>query len=205
MSWPDAEEIVVFPERPRGERFRGDSPALALIILRSKNQNVVCYEARSEADTFADKLKRAISGYWMDVDPPYAAKARASGKESDRDDLSMLEHQFAYGFACKDLEESTRLPEDLPRVTKAGVSVSFVAIAKRSMELRWLVDSGLPVIIALLKPNGTDDAVPCVVERVWVQSTEPKGFFSMPTVEYVDLIGYRLDDATPVAERVQNS
>merc|ERR1712086_445481 len=107
----------------------------------------------------------------------------------------MLEHQFAYGFACKDLDESTRLPEDLPRVTKAGVSVSFVAIAKRSMELRWLVDSGLPVIIALLKPNGTDDAVPCVVERVWVQSTEPKGFFSMPTVEYVDLIGYRLDDA----------
>ena len=206
MSWPSAEEIVVFPEKPRGERFRGDSPNVALIILRSKNQNVVCYQAGTEEKTMADKPKRAIEGYWMDVDPPYAAKARAAGQDDDRDDLSMLEHQFAYGFTCKAPEDATKLPADLPRVSKTALSVNFVAVAKREMELRWHVDNGLPVIVSLLKPTPEATApVACAVERVWVQSTEPTGFFSMPTVEYIDLIGYRLDDGAPVSERVMNS
>ena len=70
VHWTDATEVVVDATKPRGERFRGDGKNVALIILRSKNQNVVCYEALDEAKALAD-AGSAVTGFWMDVDPAY--------------------------------------------------------------------------------------------------------------------------------------
>ena len=35
--------------------------------------------------------------YWMDIDPEYVKAARAKGKMHDREELNMIERQFAYG------------------------------------------------------------------------------------------------------------
>jgi hypothetical protein len=196
-------EPVVLPSQPKGERFTGDTPNTVLFIQRSKNQNVVCYEASPDRQAALEDPKKAMVGYWMDIDPEYVAKARKKGKKDDRDELSALEHKFAYGYDCAQRKEiSSDLPEELPNLTQEGLRVKFVAIPKRDMELRWRLDDGTPVIITVLRPEGQEPKI-CVLERVYVQSTEPKGFFSLPSVEYVELFG-RTDLGEELAERVKN-
>lgn len=71
------------------------NPNILFIISRSKNKNIVVYEAKMEGGTI--KASDPIDAYWLDIDPEYVEKARAKGVESDRVDLNMIERNMAYG------------------------------------------------------------------------------------------------------------
>ncbi len=70
-------------------------PTVFLIIKRSKNQNIVVYEANIVNGVF-DK-DRPISVYWCDIDPAYRAKTRARGINHDRVELTSFEQSVVYG------------------------------------------------------------------------------------------------------------
>lgn len=178
----------------RGRRFDDDKPTICLYIERSKNANIVVYEARIDGEGAAAKLQTpdALDAYWLDRDPEYQAKARAKGKNDDREDLNMLERNFAYGVSCD------HVAPDQP------VVVQFVAIAKRRMTLELDDETKLPVVKCNLRPEGCPDPLVCIVERVWVQSTEPKHFWQMPSVEYIDIHGYVVATGEAVVERVKS-
>jgi hypothetical protein len=194
-------ERVVDNTKPRGSRFRGDTVNTVMVIERNKNQNVVCYEAITDKKAALEKPKKALVGYWMDIDPEYVAKMRAKGVEDDRAELSMIECKFAYGYECGPLKKVNDIPEDLPGLSTEALSVSFVAISDRSMQLRWRNSDGAPVLVTVLRAEGKEPTI-CILERVWVQSTEPKHFYNMPTVEYVDLFGTTVEGDEKVTEHV---
>jgi hypothetical protein len=178
----------------RGDRFPGDTPSIALYIERSKNQNIVVYDAKPVQQACAAPPD-AIQSYWLDIDPAYVAKARAEGRLSDRVDLSLIERKLAYGHSVASSGPFS-LPEVIPGMTSERLALTFVAVPSREMELRWLTDADqLPVILAAINNSI------CILSKIFVQSTEPKRFYQLPRVEYIDLIGVTLDGEA-VSERI---
>lgn len=74
-----------------------ENPNIMFVISRTKNKNIVVYEARVDAG--AIRAADPVDAYWLDIDPEYMAKNRAKGKDSDREDLNMIERRMAYGCA----------------------------------------------------------------------------------------------------------
>lgn len=175
----------------RGRRFAEDNDFIALYIERSKNKNLVVYQSAPRDVALADP-SNAIDAYWLDIDPEYAAKRQAAGGTSDRVELSFLEKKMAYGHAVT--VAATQTP--LPGYHNESLSLTFVAVPGRAMELRWRLVDGLPVVVTSLQER------PSTLEKVWVQSTEPQRFYQLPRVEYVDLFGVDLETGASVVERI---
>ena len=75
------------------EKQRKERPNILFIIERSKNMNIVVYEA----DVKDGKLdpKEPVKAFWLDIDPEYVKRA---GEKSDKVELSMVEWSMAYGY-----------------------------------------------------------------------------------------------------------
>lgn len=191
----------------RGTRFQGDTPYVCMYIERSKNANVVVYEARVERDLAGNvaglPLTDPLDAYWLDIDAAYVKKARKAGKMHDREELNSLEKRMAYGIKCK-----RRLDPAGSTSDAVEFNVKCVALESRPFVLR--------VITAHLLPN--DDAhftrypvtnVPVLttaingqqaaVSRLFVQAAET---ILLPKVEYVELHGVSLADGSAVTERI---
>ena len=52
---------------------KSSNPNILFAIARSKNKNMVMYEAKMEGDKLA---ATPLEGYWLDIDPEYQAAAR---------------------------------------------------------------------------------------------------------------------------------
>eukprot|EP00906_Rhabdomonas_costata_P028110 RCo039883 len=72
------------------------NPNIFCVITRSKNQNVVVYEANVKDGAFPEKGD-VLQVYWLDIDPEYVKKNRAKGKTDDREELIWMEKKIAYG------------------------------------------------------------------------------------------------------------
>ena len=186
----------------RGKRYPDDNKNVCLILRRSKNANIVVYEAKVEnpLDSMHEpalSVAETLEGYWQDLDPKAQAKKRKKGIMSDRDDLNYIEKKMAYGFSC------TRSTTEIDAYT-----VTMVALPTRPMTLRL---KQLPfatsadersavefVPIMCLKINGVD----CVLESIYVHATEPKHVWNLPTVEYIELHGFAMKTGDRVMETV---
>lgn len=80
-------------------------PNVFLIMFRSKNDNVVVYEANINERGVLDK-KKPIDIYWLDIDKAYRDPKRIHGILSDRVELSLLENTFVYGINIVYLKEN---------------------------------------------------------------------------------------------------
>jgi hypothetical protein len=174
---------------PRGKRFDQDEADIALYIQRSKNQNVVCYKGVF-VDRASDSLKpdAPIDAYWLDIDPEYVKASRKSGKMDDRCELNLIDRTVAYGHS---------VGAPVAQAALTSYEVSFVALSDRKM-LLTSVAGGTPVILS--KINGQDAAV----VRIYVKATEPKHFWQMPSVEYVELHGVDPATGESVLEVIQS-
>ena len=75
-------------------------PHVAFIVEKNLNKNVVVYQGvlyRGEL-----RVDEPLDVYWMDIDPTYQAQARARGKTDDREELTFMEKQMAFGVQCRD-------------------------------------------------------------------------------------------------------
>lgn len=85
------------PMDPYIEEYLGKlgNDRIAFVISRNKNKNIVVYEAKLSGDAL--DASEPITVYWLDIDPEYQKKARAKGKDHDREELNWIEKKMAYG------------------------------------------------------------------------------------------------------------
>lgn len=180
---------------PAGEEINHNSHlGVALYIDRSKNKNVVMYEHNNNNNNTKIELLRAV---WLELDPPAVDTRRKKGLTDDRIGLSYLQRKLAYGISferCPNPNSNSN-PNSDDFKNPDTVVVFFVALPSRPMICKLLpiptteaaTDVFAPFVFCLI--NGA----PCVAHHIWVQSTEPAHVWQLPTVNYVEIFGYRLD------------
>jgi len=168
--------------RPDGlmELHRAEAPDAAFVISRSKNANIVVYQARRASGGREGPLAldRPLDIFWLDVDPAYQRKARAAGRATDRVELSAMEKSMAYGADCR---------ADPAR--PGHVRVTLVALTSRDIDL-YLDAAGRP------RADVRIGHETCRLLRVHVESTD--GIFG-PSVKSITLHGVR-DSGEAVSE-----
>ena len=83
--------------------IRRRCPNVLLVCLRDKNKNVVIYEARVKDGKLLDP---PIDAYWLILEPSYQEPRRRQGIRHDREELGLLDRQFAWGFDQKRLSDT---------------------------------------------------------------------------------------------------
>ena len=150
--------------------LRANSPNILFIIGRSKNLNIVVYEAKMTASGQLDAAE-PVTVYWLDLDPEYQKASRAKGVVSDRVELGSLERRMAYGLS------SQLVPG------KAGeYHVRLVAFPDRVVTVS--VDPASKRPVARMQIGGAQ----VLLERIFVTATE-HWLKPLPTVNHVDVTG----------------
>lgn len=106
---------------PRGSRFNLDHHDMCLYIARSKNANVVVYQAKykpEHSDNLGEGGENVNSGVrtectlhptetlhpmWIKLEPEHVARRRARGETDDRCELNMIEKKMAFGCSTSPL------------------------------------------------------------------------------------------------------
>jgi len=120
------------------DSLRASNPNILFIISRSKNGNLVVYEAKLTNGQLDPN--NPVEVYWMDVDPEYVQKRIKAGKTSDRTELNTLEKQFAYGLSSESL---------------GGGRYKITLVALKERPVVVFVENGKPK--ALMTINGEYD------------------------------------------------
>jgi len=162
--------------------IRDRIPNTTFIIERSKNKNVVVYEAKVGSDG-KPHAEKPLEVYWQDIDPAYVAANRKKGKMDDREDLNMIESTMAYGISTKPHEKH-----------RHHHRVNCVAIKDKQLVL-YQDDHGRCHIRTTI--NGKE----ANLVRVYVHSVE-RMFLPMPKIEYVEFFGFTVDTHEFVVEKV---
>jgi len=129
------------------------------IIERSKNANLVIYDANINKDGVLDP-DRPIDVYWLSY---------AESKNPPKEDLNFLEKMKAYGYNSSPLKGEP-----------GAFEVSLVAIGDRKGKL-YLDENKKPVALLPLKGKMAKPT------KIYVYSTERFGF--LPKVHYVEIFG----------------
>jgi hypothetical protein len=159
-------------------KLRETSPNILFLIARSKNQNIVVYEAKTNGNAL--DTSEPVTVYWLDIDPEYQKAARAKGVTSDRVELGTFERQFAYGLSSEAQSGGT-------------YKVKLVAFPDRPVYVSYDTAANRPV--AKMDIQGKR----CLLNRIYVSAKDR--MLGPPKVEYVDLNG--LDDhGAAVTERI---
>jgi len=163
--------------------FQSKNADVLFVIARSKNLNLVVYEAQRSADKKSLNPAKPIDVYWMDVDPAYQADKRKKGVQSDREDLNAFEKKFAYGLSFE------------PIAGNAGqYKIVLVALAARPLTLS--LDSEGRAHAALTINNA-----PAYLHRIFVFSVERT--LLPPRVDYVELFGVHTGTGEAVYEKIK--
>eukprot|EP00658_Telonema_sp_P-2_P064341 TRINITY_DN53293_c0_g2_i1.p1 TRINITY_DN53293_c0_g2~~TRINITY_DN53293_c0_g2_i1.p1 ORF type:complete len:102 (-),score=10.74 TRINITY_DN53293_c0_g2_i1:188-493(-) len=97
------------------------------------------------------------------------------------------------------IRDSPNVPisNDITRTSKL-YSITFVALPSKVMTLTRFQFNGEQLPVAMCMISGKLS----VVCRIFVQSTEPKHFYQLPRVEYVDIFGWSVEDGSAINERI---
>ncbi|KAG8342694.1 putative protein of unknown function (DUF4833) [Trypanosoma vivax] len=162
-----------------------------------------------------------VHAYFISLEPKDADKLRAKGCTSLIEELSFLERTMAYGCSGKRLDPHSAAK----KVNAVGggfeawlgrlepFSMSYVALSKYAALLVCLKplrggdeggktggvggDEGDTKVVLIAVVDGTLS----VLRKIYVQSREPKHFFELPTVEYVEFFGVALETGEETVER----
>jgi len=157
-----------------------DAPNILFIIERSKNKNIVVYEAKLAAEGKLD-TNYPIEAYWLDIDPAYVAANRKKGIMTDRSELNMIESKFAYGLSVQ------------PTGKENEYKVTLVAVPSRTIILHIDAD-GEPKARIII------DGKECHFKKIYVDSTDR--FMMTPKVNFVELHGVHFDSGDTIVEKI---
>jgi len=157
------------------KQLKEENPNILFTITRSKNFNVIAYEANWKADRSGLNPDQPIKVFWLSWAPELMKQAREQGKSTDREDISFVEATMAYGLSTERV------------VTCADEMYSFhlVACKTRKGFVRVKNDKTLE---CTLEVNGEQ----MNIVRIHIDSTDPVSFFGLPTgfptVNFTDLV-----------------
>ena len=150
--------------------LRATSPNVLFLIARSKNLNLVVYEAKLTSSGALDPSD-PVTVYWLDIDPEYQKANRAKGISSDRVELGSIERRLAYGLSSTPVQGRS-----------GEYQVRLVAFPDRVVTVS--VDPATKRPVARMLIAGSQ----CQLERIYVTATE-HWLNPMPTVNHVDVTG----------------
>lgn len=81
------------------QELKALNPHIFLVCFRSKNKNVVVYQARVSNDGVL--LDPPVDAYWLILEPSYQRERKRQGIRHDREELGRLDKMFAWGFETK--------------------------------------------------------------------------------------------------------
>jgi hypothetical protein len=162
------------------EELRKSNPNILFIISRSKNLNIVVYEAALKNNQLDPSAP--VSVYWLDIDPAYVKKNRDKGIMSDRSELNMIEKSMAYGLSSEAV------------AGKPGhYKVTLVAFKERPVFVSF--DAAANKLKCEMNINGSL----CELQRIFINSTDR--MLGLPKVNHVDIYGID-SNGQAVSERV---
>jgi len=154
------------------------------VIQRSKNQNIVVYEAKfDESNRNILKKSKPIDVYWLDIDPEYVKANRAKGIQTDRCELNYIDTTMAYGLS---FEESKK--------TSGEYIIKLVSVPDRPVRL--FVNSTSHAAFGTLTINKKE----CRLRKIYVMVTD--SWIGLPKVEYIELYGVDLATGEQQIERL---
>jgi len=161
---------VLAAHEKRVAEIRAASPNILFFIARSKNLNLVVYEALVDESTGQLKSDKPVEVYWQDIDPEYVKKARSNGVTSDRNELNYIEKTMAYGLSFTPADGKP----------KGYYTVKLVSFPDRLVTV-WR-DKSTGKCRANIAINGKQ----CELDQIYVETKE--GWMG-PKVQWVDLTG----------------
>jgi hypothetical protein len=109
------------------KQLREQVPNIFLVLFRSKNQNVVVYEAQLNADASGFDEKNPIKCGWLDVDPEYRQPKRQQNQMGDYAELNYLEKKIGlYDFQVT-VKNSKNLVMTLNAYPQVPMVIKFVS------------------------------------------------------------------------------
>ncbi|KAH9597717.1 protein of unknown function DUF4833 [Trypanosoma melophagium] len=209
----------------RGGRFNHDHADTFMYIERSKNSNIVAYTAnmldagnKESVSSGAGRLcvvdpANPVHAYFITLDPEALGNRRKKGVTNDLDELTFIQRKLAYGCHAKPLNGVSGLSAEAESWLKpfAPFAVSYVALPKMHALLLLLsplaegegeekAEEEKDTTVALVS---VVDGKLSVMQRVYVKSTEPKHFYQLPTVDYIEVFGVSLDSGEPVYQKIE--
>lgn len=154
-------------------RTKYNAPRILFYIARSKNENIVVYEANVQNGALDSK--QPVLVYWLDIDPEYVKKNRAKGITTDKSELNTLENNFAYGvsFEAYSGVETRNIQ---------GYKVKLVALPARIVYVYTTTDSSGAVVV---KATMYINKRVAFIERIYVKSTDR--MIGLPKVDYAEV------------------
>eukprot|EP00796_Vickermania_ingenoplastis_P010012 gene10012-6991_t len=171
----------------RGNRFNLDHHDMCLYIRRSKNLNVVVYQAKyksERSDNLGEGGEQVESGVradcvlhptqplhplWIKLEPEHVARRRARGETDDRCEISLVERKMAYGAFCECFfaEVSGTLGDKNIKVKRANAKKLNAEQEQRALAwwkafqphyVKFVAVPSCPVLFISLKPVSAADA-----------------------------------------------
>lgn len=181
----DVDEKKILPYLDTLEDKKKLYPNLQFLIARSKNANIMCYNAMPEADKKKGGLNHTLpmEAFWLDIDPEYVKKNRAKGKMDDRVELGRIEKRVAYGCYHKSLNDGK------------VYEISLVAFPARKVKLTIDKDGNI-------KSEMQIAGVPCKLQLIFVHATDRT--LRTPLIHWVKIYGIG-PDGKQVVEKLDSS
>ncbi len=103
-SFEDPTHIMTFSKTTLLAEIQKLYPSVIFIAYRSKNENIVVYELIRKPDKTL-----GVDVYWLMLDNAYRSVRRQSGILHDREELSLLDTQVAYGVTTTQMTDTNLL------------------------------------------------------------------------------------------------
>jgi hypothetical protein len=141
--------------------------ARLFVIERNTNRNIVAYDVRLRPDGALD-VGDPLSAYWVLLE-----------QRGQREELSWLERELAYGF------------EVLPPVSVAGFRLKLVSYDKRAVQVRRS-GARYRALLQIAKRPAWLDKIYVRARPGWIH----------PIVEYIELVGVDAASGERLVERI---
>lgn len=219
---------------PRGERFGHDHPDTFLYIERSKNRNIVAYtsnllDAATHTSVVSGVGRRCVvnsadpvHAYFITLEPSDLEKQQKKGVTNVISELTFIQRKLAYGCSAKPLRVA------LGKADSQNIGawldgldpyvISYVALPDFPTLMLTIPPSLAAAQVGDVDGNGgargesdtmvvllsTVGGVISVLKHVYVRSVEPKHFYQLPRVEYIEVFGVALDSGAETYEKKEN-
>jgi hypothetical protein len=88
------------------QQIKDRCPGVFMVCMRSKNKNVVLYELKLDQAGKIVPGTSPIEGYWLILEPSYQVPRTRQGITHDREALSWLDTNFAWGFSQQRISDT---------------------------------------------------------------------------------------------------
>lgn len=185
-AWTDRPVPDVSPDELVARVMR-EQPDTFLVVRRSKNSNVMVYQVNRDEHGQV-RENEPVVGYWLLVEPSYRHERRHRGVAHDREEMTFVERNLAYGFASRIIRRADQQTE---------LSFTFSQLA--NLPLTVLVQAAGAKLFGRTPRTSEQPETPVLVRSLFVHGTDLLSLVTLSSnIRTIDVQAVRLTDRQPV-------